>query len=300
MAIADAVLGTQPLHSRVDLLQRINALLGEHIEEAVDNQAAGDGIVRRPVVVKLRQAQCVSHQIQLEFAQLGQQILSKNQCIRGCKGIGVSQLLTGCPDKAGIKVRVVGNQHPVSHKFQKLGQHLVNFRSARQHGIGNSRQFDDPGFQLAPGIHKGLKAVNLLTVLHNDGTDFDDLILLRGQAGGFQIECHISIVKGHIPAAVHHDPVIHIVDIISLAAIQDLDARLGRRFHGIRKGLRHAVIRNGDGPMPPGRCLLNRIGSHGQSVHVAHHRMQMQLYPLSAGGSVLSFGHRTGDNGIGL
>ena len=136
--------------------------------------------------------------------------------------------------------------------------------------------------------------------MHNDGTDFDDLIILRGQAGGFQIECHISIVKGHIPAAVNYDPVIHIVDIISFAAIQDLDARLGCRFHSIREGLRHAVIRNGDGPVSPGSRLLDRIGSHRQGIHIAHHRMQMQLYPLSAGGSVLSFGHRTGDNGIGL
>ena len=39
------------------------------------DQAAGHGIVSRPVVVEVRQAQGICHQIQLEFVQLGQQVL---------------------------------------------------------------------------------------------------------------------------------------------------------------------------------------------------------------------------------
>ena len=103
-----------------------------------------------------------------------------------------------------------------------------------------------------------------------------------------------------------HNPVIHIVYIISLAAIKDLDilirARnlcLGRGFHGIGEGLGYAVVRDSDGFMPPGGRLLHRGGGIRQSIHVAHGGMQVQLHPLFSRRQVLAFGQGAGSDGIG-
>ena len=45
------------------------------------------------------------------------------------------------------------------------------------------------------------------------------------------------------------DAVVHIVDIVALAAVEDLD--IFGRVHRVRERLRAAVVGNGDGLVPP-------------------------------------------------
>ena len=104
----------------------------------------------------------------------------------------------------------------------------------------------------------------------------------------------------------NHDPIVHVVYIISLTAIENLDilirARnlcLGRGFHGIRERLCHTVVRDGDGLVPPGSRLLHRGSGICQGIHITHGGMQMELHPLFSGGDILAFWHRAWLNGIG-
>ena len=49
---------------------------------------------------------------------------------------------------------------------------------------------------------------------------------------------------------------------------------------GVRKGLHHAVIGNGDRRMPPLIGALYQILRLGNAVHIAHLRMTVKLYSL--------------------
>ena len=102
------------------------------------------------------------------------------------------------------------------------------------------------------------------------------------------------------------DPVIHIVDVIGLAAVEDFDVLLcprhlglGSSIHGVREGLKHAVVRNGNGLMSPRRSLFDSCGGVGQRIHGGHGGMQMQLHPLFRGG-VLALGLLPCHDGLGL
>ena len=105
----------------------------------------------------------------------------------------------------------------------------------------------------------------------------------------------------------HHDAVIHIVDIIALAAIEDFDVLVGARhlglggsLHGIGEGLGNAVVSDGDGLVAPGGGLLHHGGGVRQSVHIAHGGVQVQLHPLLPGSQILPLGHAPRHHGIGL
>ena len=50
---------------------------------------------------------------------------------------------------------------------------------------------------------------------------------------------------------------------------------------GVREGLRHAVVRNGDGRVAPLIGPLHDVLHLGNPVHVAHLGMAVQLHPLA-------------------
>ena len=71
-------------------------------------------------------------------------------------------------------------------------------------------------------------------------------------------------------------------------------------MQGIRKGLAAAVVGDGDGPVAPGRSLLDGGIGGGQGVHVGHGGVQVQLHPLHTHRRVLPFGQAAGLHGVGL
>ena len=79
------------------------------------------------------------------------------------------------------------------------------------------------------------------------------------------------------------DAVIHVVDEVSLHAVEDLDLVPGG-MPGVREGLGHAVVGDGNGGMAPADGLLDDLLRVRQGVHIAHFRVEMQLHALHRGG----------------
>ena len=81
---------------------------------------------------------------------------------------------------------------------------------------------------------------------------------------------------------VNGDAVVNVVDKIALAAVKYFYFTL-TGVPGIRKGLRHTVVGDGDGGHPPLGGELDDAAGVGQRVHVGHSRMQVQLHALDLG-----------------
>ena len=65
-------------------------------------------------MVEVGQAQGVGDDVQLEFVQLGQQILGQNQGVRRRVMVVVAKTQALGADKAGVEVGIVGDQNPVA------------------------------------------------------------------------------------------------------------------------------------------------------------------------------------------
>ena len=89
-------------------------------------------------MVEIGQAQGVGDDVQLEFVQLGQQILGQNQGVRRGVMVVVAEALAFGANKAGVEVGIVGDQNPVADEVQKFGQHFLDFRRADQHLVGDA------------------------------------------------------------------------------------------------------------------------------------------------------------------
>ena len=258
----------------------VDAQLVPHaLEERDEHIAHHAGVVAGPVVVEGGQIKMLRHDVQLVFAQLRQQILGQNEGVH-VGGMEVQTRLTAAgTDEADVELRVVGRQGPAGHKVQEAAKGLGGLGGVGEHGVGDARQADDLRRQAAAGIHKGLEAVGNLPIFQHHGADFGDGLGGDVQAGGLNVEADDFILKGLVLGAVDHDPVVQIVDEVAFNAVKYFYFTLGG-MPGIREGLAHAVVGDGDGGMAPGHGLLDDAGGIGKGVHIAHLGMEVQLHAL--------------------
>ena len=305
-----AQLATPPAqlgHGGVDLPQGAQLHLLQLFEKVGQHIGYGGRVIAGPVVVEGGQMQVLRHNVQLVFAQLRQQVLCQDQAVH--RGIMKwnSILPAARGDKAHIKVGVVGRQRPVPGEGQKSLQRLLLGGSPLQHLIRDAGEVDDLRAQDAARGHKGVEAVGDLPVFQHHSTDLDDDLILLVQAGGLDVKADDLIRKKGVCLPVDHHPVIHVVDVIGLHAKEHLDL-LGRVL-GVWKGVGHAVVCDGDGPVSPGLRPLDhilvsadggvRLEAHScQGIHGGHIGVQMELHPLLRGvvhpGMLLRrhYGHR--------
>ena len=94
-----------------------------------------------------------------------------------------------------------------------------------------------------------------LAVLQHHGADLGDGLPVHLEARGLDVKAHELPVQGAVLVAVDHHPVVDVVDEVALHAVEDLDLVPGG-VPGVREGLGHAVVRDGDGRDGPSRMAL--------------------------------------------
>ena len=288
-AVALVAQRTQLQHLPVDLLQAADAQLPAHFPEKRNKHITHHGrVVGCPVVVEGRQVQMLRHHIQLEFAQLRQQILRQDKRVHISRVKGKSRLPAALPNEADVKLGIVSRQRATIHESQKRLQCVFQRGCIGQHGIGDARETDNLRGQVTVWIHKGLEPVRDLPVFQHHGADLRDGLLHHLQSRGLNVKADDLIVKILIHRAVDRHTVIQIVYIISLQAVEDLDLPLGS-VPRIGEGLHHAVVGDGDGRVAPGNGLLNDSGGVREGVHIGHTGVQMQLHPFFPGSILPGF-----------
>ena len=177
----------------------------------------------------------------------------------------------------------MGSQGPTVDEFQKFRQGILQLGGVLQHFIRDAGETDDLRRQAAVGVYKGLEPFADLAVFQHHRADLRDGLPVHLQAGGFNIEADELVVQAAVSPAVNGDAVVHVVDEVALHAVEDLDLVPGG-MPGVREGLGHAVIRDGNGGMAPADGLLDDLLRVRQGVHIAHFRVEMQLHALHRGG----------------
>ena len=266
-------------HFVVDLLQARHAALGEHGKEFCQHLRDRHGVVRRAVVVELRQLQMLRHDIQLILAQARQQILRQNERINIGRLERNAALPAARADKADIELRIVCRERRISRESEERRQRVLELWRAAQHLVRDAGQTDDLRRQPALGVHKGLEGLNDLAVPEPHRADLRDGLLRDLEAGRFNVEADDLIGKTDVLMPMNGDAVVNVVDKIALAAVKYFYFTL-TGVPGIRKGLCYTVVGDGDGGHPPLGGELDDAAGVGQRVHVGHSRMQVQLHAL--------------------
>ena len=278
-AVGAAAQRAQLLHLPVHRLEGVDAPLMEHAPEGDQHIGHGGRIVAGPVVVEGGQVQMLRHDVQLVLPQVRQEVLGQDQGV-DVGGIKVQPLPPAAgADEADVELSVVGRQRPPVHEAQKFRQRLPGRRGAPEHLVGDAGQAHDLRRQPAAGVHKGLEPLRHLTVSQHHRADLRDGLPVHLEAGGLDVEADDLPLQGGVHGAVDDDAVVHIVDEIALHAVEDLDLA-PRGVPGVRKGLGHTVVRDGDGGVAPANGLVDDLLGVGQGVHVGHLGVQVQLHPL--------------------
>ena len=182
----------------------------------------------------------------------------------------------------------MSRQRAAVHELQKFRQCLLELGRILEHVVGDACQADDLRCEASVGVDEGLEPLGDLAVAQHHCANLRDGLPVHLEAGGLDIEAHELIVQGAVLLAVDSYPVIQVVDKVPLHAVENFDLVPGG-MPGVREGLGHAMVGDGDGGMPPADGRLDGVLGVRQGVHVAHLRVQVQLHPFFRGG-VLTFG----------
>ena len=269
-------------HFVVDLLQARHAPFFKHGEKFCQHLRDRHGIVRRAVGVELRELQVVGNDVELVFSKPRQQILRQNERVDIGRLERNAAFLAAGTDKADIKFRVVCRKRRVTREGEERRQRVLELWRAAQHLVRDAGQSDDLRRQPALGVYEGLEGLNDLAVPEPHRADLRDGLLRDLEAGRFNVEADDLIGKTDVLMPMNGDAVVNVVDKIALAAVKYFYFTL-TGVPGIRKGLRHTVVGDGDGGHPPLGGELDDAAGVGQRVHVGHSRMQVQLHALDLG-----------------
>ena len=185
-------------------------------------------------------------------------------------------------NKAYIKGRVVGHKSRLPHKLEESRQHLVHRIRSHDHRIVDSCQAFNIKRDRHLRVHKLVHPVNDLAVSHLHGTDLDDPVLHRRKSRGLDIEHHVLAVETLVSGIDDH--LLHIIDKISLNSVEDLEGvPFVEGVVRVRERLNTAVIRYRQCRHPPLFRPLHKVLHLGDTIHITHLRMAVELHALYRG-----------------
>ncbi len=188
--------------------------------------------------------------------------------------------------EADIEIGIMRTQHAPTAEDQKFRQHLRNGRCIRHHGVRDAGKVDDLLRDGAAGVHERLERIDDLPVAQDNGADLRDLVVLSRKARGLKVEGDELAVQRQACRTVDGDAVVHVIDIIALAAIEDLDVLIRPRhlvlrgIQGSRERRGNAVVRDGNGAVAPAGSRGDGLARLCQGVHHGHCRVKVQLHAL--------------------
>ena len=274
------------LELMVDGLYIVNglcALLMEHREKLPHHARDDHSVVRGAVVVKLRQAEGVGDDIELEALELRQQRLRQRERIEEHRGELQPLPVRRGGHEADVKMRIVRDDGTVT---DEVDEHLHGFfflGRARNVAVADAGELGDVRRDVALRVDEGVEHLLYLRAGEDDGTDLGHAVVHRVEAGRLYIEGDKLRIERELALADDGAVAVHVVYEIALLAVDDLDAVLLAGLPHIREGLSDAVIGDGDGGHAPiGRARDDRIRI-GERVKGRKARVHMQLDTLFLG-----------------
>ena len=274
------VRAAQGVVDRLDIIHRLGPLLLQHGQELFHDPRDHHGVVRRAVVVELREVEMVGDDVELEALELGQQCLRERQGVQehGVEAQIMPQRRRG--HKAHIEVCIVGDDRPIPDKGDELLHRLLLGWGTRHVAVADTGQLRDVGRDMPLGVDEGIEGLKDIPAGEADRADLGHAVVLRIKARGLDIESHELSIQRQFRLADDGAVAVHIIEEVDLAAVDDLHAGLLAGLPHIRESLQHAVIGHGNGGHAPvGGALHDRLGL-GKCIHRGKAGMHMQLDTL--------------------
>ena len=179
-------------------------------------------------------------------------------------------------DKACIKRSIVCYQHRIFAEFQKFRKNILNGRRVFYHIVGDPCQFCDFRGNGTLGIDENTETVNDFPVCYLYSTNFRNHFFFLGKARGFNIEYHIGIIQ--ILSSGGEYCIAQVINEVGFHAINNFQIRFICRIHGIREGLYHTMVSDGNGFMSPINGTFDISFHRCHAVHTAHLCMEMEFH----------------------
>ena len=180
-------------------------------------------------------------------------------------------------DECGIKIRVVSRKNGVfTAEFHEHSDSLVLGRSIFHVLIADTREFGYFLGNVLTGIYLGVETVNDLHIFQLYRAYLCKTVGRKAESRGFNIENNYLIIDSSRIRLFEDKLPVHIVDNISLAAVNHLKI-LGHIVHTVGKCLYAAVVCNGNCLMSPLSRPVDNAYRIGNSVHCRHIRMTVKF-----------------------
>ena len=180
-------------------------------------------------------------------------------------------------------MRVMRDERPVSGEFQEHLHRLFLKRRVGDIAVADAGELGDVGRDVPLGVDEGVELRLYLAAGEDDRTDLGHAVVHCVESRRLDIEGDKLRVERELALADDGVVAVHIVDKVGFHAVDDLDAVLFTGLPHIRKRLRDAVIRHGDGGHAPVRGALYDLCGVGQRVKCREAGVQMQLHAFFLG-----------------
>ena len=287
-------------HYVVHVAELFRALVVQHGYELLHHPRDDLGVVKRAVVVELRQAEVLADYVQLVPPQLRQQSLSQYQGVDHHGVEPYAAALAGGGHEAGVEGRVVRDYRPASGEVQKRAHGLRLVGGVRHVAVLYARQLRDVRRDVHVRVHEGAEGVYHPPAGEQHRAYLRQPIRGGGETCGLHVEGDELPGQRGVAVAAHGRAGVHVVYIIPLEAVDYLYAVLIAGLAHLRVGLRGAVVGDGDRLHAPGGGALDHLCGVGQGVEGGVARVQMQLHALVALGGVGADVHAGRDDGHGV
>ena len=267
----------QRVIDRLDVVHSLRPLGGEHGQEFAHDARDDHRVVRGAVMVELRQVQVVRHDVELEALQLRAQRLGERERVKEHRRKADVVPSGRRAHEADVEVGVVRDDRPIADEVHEHPKRLVLERRALHVARADAGELRDVGGDGHLRVDKGVELTDDLAAGEDHRADLGHTVVRGVETGGLDIKGDKFRVERQLALADDGAVAVHVVEEIALDAVDDLDVVLLSGLPHIREGLRHTVVRHGDGGHAPVFGARDDRLRIGQRVEGGKARVHVQL-----------------------